>query len=221
MKTVIVIQARMGSTRLPGKVLRPINKTPLLEHLLRRMEAVQGNPMLYVATSDRPENVPLIEFLRKRGIAVFAGDEENVLSRFLAIARETGCETLVRVTGDNPLTDPGMLELLVKSHAETGADYSFMTGLPVGVSAEAVRADKLLELAEKALESDDREHVTLYFKKHPECYKLNFVPAPEAYRHPELSMTVDTPADFEKMTRIFEKYGDSVTLQQAIGEMLP
>ena len=216
MKITVIIQARMGSTRLPGKVMKQLNNKPLIEHLIERISKVQGISDIYVATSHNIENNVLIDFLKSQPTKVFVGDEENVLSRFWAIIKQEKSDVVVRVTADNPLTDDAMLQILLNNHLESNADYSFMKGLPVGVSAEVVNARCILELEGKELEQEDYEHVTIYLKKHPEMYKINYVQAPEEYANPELVLTVDTDDEWENMNRIFAKFGDDVTLLEAI-----
>lgn len=216
MKITAIIQARMGSTRLPGKVLKEINGKPLIEHLIKRISQVQEICNIYVATSKNEENKVLIDFLKSQPVQVFVGDEENVLSRFIEIIKQENSDIIVRITADNPLTDDRMLEILLNNHIENQADYSFMTGLPIGVSAEVVNAKCLLELEEKRLEQEDFEHVTIYLKKHPEVYKINYVQASTEVAYPELVLTVDTEKEMQKMNEIFHQFGDNVTLTEAI-----
>src|ERR1043165_4505929 len=133
----------MASSRCPGKALAPLAGRPLLEVLLDRMAAVGGVDGVVLATSMNPENDPLVEVARHAGFEAFRGDEDDVLRRHLDAARALGADHVVRVTGDNPLTDVETIEVLVARHLREDADYTYVPGdaLLMGILSEVISRD--------------------------------------------------------------------------------
>jgi spore coat polysaccharide biosynthesis protein SpsF len=206
---LIVVQARVGSTRLPGKVLKPLIGRPMIEWLLQRLKRLEPFP-LFLATSEKIENQPLVVLAHKENVSAFQGSEEDVLDRFFQIVQKTTCDVVVRITGDCPLVDPEMIKsalLLFSSLSQV--DYLSNTlkrTYPRGFDIEIIRREALEKAAKEATTPSDREHVTLYITSHPELFRLsNFVTEDDLSRW---RLTVDTPEDFDLIERIFSHFSN-------------
>ncbi|HEY8150966.1 MAG TPA: glycosyltransferase family protein [Vicinamibacteria bacterium] len=217
----IVVSARMASSRCPGKALAPLAGRPLLEVLLDRMAAVRGVDGVVLATSVKGENDPLAELAGRAGFRVFRGDEDDVLRRHVDCARAVGAEHVVRVTGDNPLTDVETIESLVARHRREAADYTYVPGdaLLMGILAEVISRAAL----ERSWERGDARHrselMTLYIKEHPQQFAIAAAELPPGLYRPEYRLTVDEPEDVRLMQEIFARLaapGRRVTTREAI-----
>ena len=123
MKVVAIVQARMGSTRFPNKVMQPISGTPLIGVLLKRLSAAQQIDEIVLATSIDALNEPLAKYVGSMGYAVYRGSENDVLDRYYVAAKEAGAEAVVRITGDCPLIDPAVVDAIITQFLDSGADY--------------------------------------------------------------------------------------------------
>src|SRR5262245_58236394 len=212
----IILQARLGSARLPGKALAPIAGKSILAHCLRRLMFAGVAPVV-LATTDRPEDLALVDVARHLGASVFRGDADDVLCRFVAAANAFGFESIVRATGDNPGTDiqaPGRLLAVLRT---TEADYVYEEGLPYGAAVEAVTRDALDRAAREATRPDDREHVTTYVRRHSHRFHIVQLAAPTPLRRPDVRLTVDTATDLAHVRSLFERTGqDMPSLRQLI-----
>jgi spore coat polysaccharide biosynthesis protein SpsF len=224
-RVVAVVSARMASSRYPGKALAPLKGRPLLEVLLERIASSPALDSVALATSGRPENEPLIEIARRMGVPAFRGDEDDVLRRTVDCARSMGADHVVRVTGDNPLTDLETMERLVELHLASAADYSYVPGdaLLMGILPEVI-ARTALERSWNQGEARHRsELVTLYIKEHPGEFKIQTAELPEGLYHPQLRLTVDEKEDVELMQALFERLqapGKIVSTREAIELLL-
>lgn len=220
----ILVTARMASARYPRKAVAPLGGRPLLEVLLDRLQGVAGCG-LALATSRHPDNDELEALARGMGVAVHRGHEDDVLRRHVDAARELGARHVVRVTGDNPLTDTETLERLVALHLEKDADYTYVPGdaLLMGILSEVI-ATRALERAWERGESRHRsELVTLYLKENPRDFRIVLGQLPDGLDHPELRLTVDHAEDVELMQRLFERLqrpGHRVGTREAIELLL-
>lgn len=199
---VSVIQARMGSTRRPGKVLADLGGEPMLAFMIRRLRTGDIGTIV-VATSTAPVDDPLVELARGLGVTVVRGSEHDVLARFLTAVEAVPASTVVRLTADCPLHDPAVVAAAVEHHRLTEADYTSNTlvrTFPVGLDVEVMRAEMLAEAADEATDPDEREHVTPFFYRRPDRYVL------EAFRNDEPlgdeRWTVDTEDDLERVREI-------------------
>jgi spore coat polysaccharide biosynthesis protein SpsF len=212
----IILQARMGSSRLPGKALATIGNQTILEHCLRRLMFAGVAPVV-LATTDRPEDQALADIATHLGASVFRGDADDVLGRFVAAANAFGFESIVRATGDNPGTDiqaPGRLLAALRT-AE--ADYVHEQGLPYGAAVEAVTRAALVRAASEATQPDDHEHVTSYVRRNSHLFCVLRLPAPAPLRRPDIRLTVDTAEDLTHVRAVFERTGsDRPSLRQLI-----
>lgn len=200
-----LLQARMTSSRLPGKVLKPILGRPMLERQVERILRSQRIDRLIVATSLTPEDDAIRALCKSIGIDCFRGDLENVLDRFYQAARQYNPEHLIRLTGDCPLTDPVLIDELVDFYVERECDYAsncHEPTLPDGLDAEIFSFTALEQTWKEAVLPSHLEHVTLFIRSHPERFKI------ACYKyHQDLShfrWVVDEPEDLEFVRRIYE-----------------
>lgn len=208
---LIIIQARMGSSRLPGKSMMNIAGKPLLDYLVQTVFQVFKEAKLIIATSERVENNLIRNYARANGIDVISGSEENVASRFIeAILKFPQYEYFMRLCGDSPFFDIELLER-GKKVLNDGNNYQFITskfneGFPMGSNLEIV--DRALYLAkyEKFTKSEHFEHVTKYFYEDFEAYKSYVIKcAIHGFDEPKNKLSVDTSEDFMKAEFLLEK----------------
>lgn len=202
----IILQARFGSSRLPGKALATIGGRTVLEHCLRRLMFAGVAPVV-LATTRRPEDDALEAVARSLGAGVFRGDATDVLSRYLNTADAFDFDVVIRATGDNPGVDiqaPGRLLAAMRAN---DADYAGEDGLPYGAAVEAVTRDALARAGHSAYHAEDREHVTTYVRRNTQMFKVLAIPAPAPLRRPDVRVTVDTAADLEHVRELFARTG--------------
>lgn len=189
----------MGSTRLPGKSMKPVLGKPLLGYLLERLKRCQKADAVVVATTTLAEDDPIAETARKMGVQVVRGSSEDLVARYLQAAHEHHADVVVRVTGDCPLIDPAWIDRLIAQFVEAkDLDYLSNTierSFPRGMDIEVFRIKSLEETDRLAIQSSDREHVTLFMYRHPEQFRLKNVRFTEDQSHHR--WTVDTAEDFQ------------------------
>jgi spore coat polysaccharide biosynthesis protein SpsF len=216
-KLGIIIQARMGSTRLPGKVLRPIIGKPLLGHVLARAGRLKHPAHTVVATTVNERDDLIVEFCKENRAEVFRGSEANVLDRYHQCATTYRFDHIVRLTADNPFTDIVELDRLIDLHLSWEADFSHsFPVLPIGVGAEVFRFDALDLSARYSTEPHHFEHVDEYMIEHPERFKTMQLDAIPAKHFPQVRLTVDDETDYRRACYIAEKAGEQVTTEQAV-----
>jgi spore coat polysaccharide biosynthesis protein SpsF len=201
-----ILQARMGSSRLPGKALRPILGMPMTLRQIERVQRAGTIDQLVVATSTDPDDDILASTVEDAGVTVRRGPLDDVLARFVQVVNEFDPDQVIRLTGDNPLHDPAVIDLVVGEHLAAGVDYT-STGLtrtfPYGLDVEAVRPAVLRELAAAPTDAEEREHVTLGVYRRPETFSLHAVT--QIPDRSDLRWTVDYPEDLRWVTTIFER----------------
>jgi spore coat polysaccharide biosynthesis protein SpsF len=216
-KLGIIIQARMGSTRLAGKVLRPINGRPLLGHVLDRATHLKHSATTVVATTANPRDEIIVDFCKANHTEVFRGSEANVLDRYYQCAMTYGFDHIVRLTADNPFTDIVELDRLIDLHLSIQADFSYsFPVLPIGAGAEIFRFEALEESTRCSTEPHHFEHVDEYMIEHPERFKSVQLDVVAAKRFPQVRLTVDDETDYRRACYIAERGGGQVTTEQAI-----
>ncbi len=218
-RTVAIIQARTGSTRLPGKVMLPLLAEPLLVHVVRRVARASLVDATVVATTTLRDDDSIVDLAGARGWLVGRGSEMDLLERYLATARVHDAERVVRITSDCPLIDPGVIDEVVATLEADGADYASNTleprTFPRGLDVEAMTMAALETAGREDRDPASREHATPYLYRHPERFRLTGIRLPEDLsRH---RWTVDTPEDYELVRRIYDGLGrDDFTWRDAL-----
>lgn len=203
--TAVVLQARMGSTRLPGKALLPLGDSTLIAQVMRRLSLVPAD--LRVLATDEASADRLGGEAARCGFDLLVGPAEDVLGRYCLAIRRYGIDLVVRATGDNPLVSHELARLLLKRRASARAgqrsDYSGYLGMPTGMGVELVAAAALLRAEAETRVARDREHVCPYLYEHPRLFVIDRPLSPPEYRMPEGSVTVDTAVDYEAMVEAY------------------
>ncbi len=210
MKVVAIVQARMGSTRLPNKVMKLINGVPMIELLLARLARAREVDEIVLATSEDLRNQPLIDHVAGLGYRSWQGSENDVLDRYLQAARGAGADVVVRITGDCPLTDPAVVDEVIRRFKASAADYCSNTNPPTypdGLDVEVFTVAALERAAHETDKSYDHEHVTPYLKD-PVRFSQAQVSAGEDYS--ALRWTVDEAADFAVVEAVFSHFAPNV-----------
>src|SRR5579859_87524 len=205
---VAVVQARMGSSRLPGKVLMPVAGKPLLWHIVHRLGQCRTVDRVAVATSTDLRDDAIAQFCGQAGVACIRGPLHNVLERYRLAAAETGAQTLLRVTGDAPLIDPGLVDYLVSSMTEAEADFvQFAPGILCAHEGVDVFSRRALDwLTSHAADHEiAREHVTSYFKKYPDAVNTAYLPAYGPLARGPQRLSVDEPEDMDRLRVIYDR----------------
>lgn len=207
MTTVAIIQARMTSTRLPGKVMADLCGEPLLSYMLRRVARSAHLDGIWVATTTNPEDDPVAALCKSRGIPVFRGDEADVLGRYTGAAREAEADTIIRLTADCPMIDPAVVDAAIETFRNGGYDYlsnSIRLSYPDGLDVEVFTRGALEEADAKADLPFHREHVTPYMRTGiygdevpTGDFKVGQMTAPADFSH--LRWTVDTQEDLDRV----------------------
>lgn len=218
MKIGIIIQARMGSSRLPGKVLKKIGTKNLLEHILFRLSKLKNNAEIIIATSNLPQDDAIESFCAQNNINCFRGSELNVLERYYLCAKENDFSHIVRLTGDNPFTDIEELDRLIDLHVSSFADYSrSFAALPKGIGGEIFTFDSLEQSYKCGFKENHIEHVNEYIEENEHLFTIAELAVNENKRRPDLSLTVDTPEDYKKACFIVEhSKNEYITTEEAI-----
>lgn len=214
----VVIQARLGSTRLPGKVLKMIGKKTLLEHIMYRLSYLKTEAEVVVVTSTEAQDDELAQFCESHGYKCFRGSEQNVLERYYLCSKQYGFTDIVRLTADNPFVDVEEIDRLIEFYKESGADYakSFET-LPYGVGAEIFSFAALDRDYRESSQPHHFEHVNEYILENPQIFKTVTLQTSEEKNHPTVRLTVDTKEDYDRACFIVENSTQEyVTTQEAI-----
>jgi spore coat polysaccharide biosynthesis protein SpsF len=199
--TAVVMQARMGSTRLPGKSLLPLGGSSLVEQAMARLALVPAD--VRVLATDEASAAALAPAARRGGFELLVGPAEDVLARYCLAIRRFGIDLVVRATGDNPLVSQELASLLLERRAAHPSDYAGFLGMPLGMGVELVGAEALLRAEAEARGPEEREHVCPYLYGSPELFRVDRPDAPSEYRMSGASVTVDTVADYEAVLRIY------------------
>lgn len=207
MKTVIISQARMTSTRLPGKVLKEVLNKPLLVYHIERLQRVASADELVIATTTNMTDDPIADLCSRMGIGCYRGSEEDVLSRYYEAALTYKADIVVRVTSDCPMIDTGVVDRVIGYYKENCAQYDYVCNTlqrtyPRGMDTEVFSFRALEEASRYATAKPEREHVTPYLYHHPERFRLGNVAMDRdesRYR-----WTVDTIEDFTLIKKIIE-----------------
>lgn len=202
----IIIQARMGSTRLPGKVLMEVAGKTILWHMIKRLSYCRAVDTIVLATTTLGQDDALAEFALKNNITCVRGSEKDVLSRHYEAGLASGADTLVRLPSDKPLVEPAVVDMVVREHLDSGADYTsnwLKPTFPIGIEVEVMKFDALEKAHREAQASYQREHVTPYLYENPALFKTHSVEAQGKLRRPDIRLTIDTPEDLDLIRKIY------------------
>ena len=210
LKTVAIVQARMGSTRLPNKVMRPICGVPMIELLLRRLSQAQEIDQIVVATSTDPKNQPLAEHVRSLGYACEQGSENDVLERYVHASEKYGADIVVRITGDCPLVDSSIVDACIRGFKSSGADYFSNVNPPTfpdGLDVEVFSANALTQCSLNTDKKHDREHVTPHIR---ESGLFNNAGIQNKEDLSAIRWTVDDPEDLKVVESVFTHFAPDI-----------
>lgn len=208
-KVVMILQARMGSTRLPGKSLMPLAGQPLIGRILERVLRCKSVCTIVLATTEKKEDDALAAWGREYGVEVFRGSENDLVDRYYQTALKYNADVIVRLPADNPVAEPKEIDRIVAYHLKGEADFSSNThnilgnDYPDGLGAEVFDFKLLHEIWQITTDPRNREHPHTYIYEHPEKYKIGTVPCPKAFRRPDLALDVNTEAEYEFLRNIY------------------
>lgn len=205
-KVVAIIQARMDSTRLPGKILKPILGEPMLARMLERVKRVTKIDAVVVATTDKIEDDAVAELAKEYDTGVFRGSEEDVLDRFYKAAKEAHADIVVRLTGDCPLHDPEVIDEVIEHFLTNKLEYTCSpANYSEGLDTEVFSFTALERAWREAKLPSEREHVTPYIRNHPELFRVDGEWKSGSGDYSSMHWSVDTQGDFDFVTKIFEQ----------------
>lgn len=213
-----IIQARMGSSRLPGKVMmKPDGNNPIVFHVVKQLQHCKLLDKIVVATTNLPEDDQLSNFISNMGSLIFRGSSDDVLDRYYQCAKQFSFSDIVRITSDNPLIDPTIVDLVVGRYLEGKFDYvtnSFPRTFPQGTETEVFSFRILENVWKNAKKPLEREHVTPYIYNNPDKFKISNVNYSENLSH--LRWTVDRENDFKLVQNLFRKIKNRPILMKDI-----
>lgn len=204
---IAIIEARMASTRLPGKVLLTAADKSMLSHLILRLRKVSKISRIVIATSLEFDDRKIELVAEAEGVGVFRGDHLDVLKRVTDAAEAFGATSVLSVTADCPIIDPSIVQRVVDEYVEGDFDLvsnGIVRSYPDGMDASVVSLSALQEADAEAGDPLDREHVLRYIYKRPEVFSIEHVQAPEHLHWPELGLTLDEPADYDLLNALIE-----------------
>lgn len=222
MKTILIIQARMGSSRLPGKILKPLGDTVELDYVVSRCRQVQGVDDVIVATSVLSQDDEVEVWCRKQGVTCYRGSEDDVLDRYYSCARTYRPDYVIRVTADCPFIDYQLGSEMVETMKCSPCDIMMLEGvLPRGLAMEIVSFAALEYMHTHGNEERHREHVTYYAYEYPERFRTVTLTVPNEIRHPQLRITLDTKEDYAMLTAVAEEFkGDMLVPAKRVVQYL-
>lgn len=213
MNCVASIQVRLGSSRLPGKVMKEVCGKPVIGHLLDRLERCRYLDDIGVATSELPENDLIYDYCLSRNMPCFRGSEEDVLSRLLGSLQSLNADIGVVVFGDCPLIDPVIVDEMISAFKEDSTlDFlgnDLKTTYPPGMDVEVFKTSTLKDSHQRATDPAIREHGTLFIRMNPSIYNLKNVEAPTGLNRPDILLGLDTVEDFEVITAVLSFFSRS------------
>lgn len=206
--TLAIIQARTGSSRLPGKMLLKLGDDYIIYWVIKRLLKCKKIDKLIVATSSNSKDDFLAEVIERIGVSVFRGDEDDVLGRFYKVSKKYNYDNIVRVCADNPFIDPNEVDKLIDFFLCNSCDYSFnhqdklSNNYADGFGAEIFTQKTLNYLNQFCNDIKIREHVTLYLWENIKLFRINTFKAPKELSYPKLKFDLDTKKDYEKLSEL-------------------
>ncbi len=211
MRIVATIEARMGSSRLPGKVLLKARNIPMLEHLIDRLNKVKLIEEVVVATTINTKDDQIVEFCHNKGVKSYRGSEDDVMGRVIGAAKFCSADLIVEITADCPIIDPNIIEQIINIYLANNVDYVSnckIRSYPDGMDTQVFSLGVLENSYKMTDNYIDREHVTLHIRNNPDLFSsINVVAPPEIY-NPELGLTLDEKDDYLLIKNIIENLYD-------------
>ena len=222
-RVIASIEARMGSSRLPGKVLADLAGEPALTRLLRRLRLAQRLDGIVLATTTEAADDALEEWAEREGVAVYRGSEDDVLGRVTAAQESMESDVVVEITGDNVLGDPELIDLAVETFLANDCDVvtnSVHHSYPNGMEVQVFTLEALAEVARQVHDPVVREHVSLHFYEHPDRYRIVHLLAPRRWARPDYRLVLDYPEDLVLIAEIYRRleplHGDAFGLDEIL-----
>ncbi|HHW36020.1 MAG TPA: acylneuraminate cytidylyltransferase [Bacillales bacterium] len=222
MKTVIIIQARIGSSRLPGKILKPLGDSVVLDYVVSRCKQVESVDEVIVATSTLSQDDTVEQWCLQNNVPCFRGSEADVLSRYYMCAKLYEPDYVIRVTSDCPFVDYELANDVIVEMEKNPADIVLLNGkLPRGLAVEMISFSALEYIFNNGHEPRHREHVTYYAYEYPQQFQATTLKVAEGLQHPELRITLDTEEDYQLCQAIAEYFrGDKLVPSQTVVNFL-
>ncbi len=211
MNIIAIIQARMGSSRLPGKILKPVGDTDVLSYNIARCRAIKGLSEVVVATSTLPQDDLIVQWCQNQGVTYFRGSEDDVLDRYVQCAKVYKPDYVMRVTSDCPFVDYEMASEMVALMERERKDVMLLEGdLPRGLAVELISYETLLTINERGKEPRHREHVTYYAYEFKEQFETVSYQVPENRQAPKTRITLDTEEDYAMLVKVAAHFNDNL-----------
>ena len=207
------IEARMNSSRLPGKVMKKVNGKSMLEYMVSRVKKVPNINKIVIATSINSEDDAIVQEANNLGVAIYRGSENDVMSRVLCAAEENKFDEFVALTGDCPLIDPKIISEVIYEFIHNNFDYisnAIVRSYPDGMDVQVLNFRSLKLSSEMTQEQLHREHVTLHIYKNPDIFRVKNITANLELFWPELGLTLDQIEDFELIKNIIENFAPRI-----------
>lgn len=229
MKVVAVVQARMGSTRLPGKMMLPLGKKPAITHVLQRTDKAASVDETILATTDKERDELLQNRARELGIETYRGDETDVLGRVLSAAQMADADLIVRIAGDCPLVSPDIIDLAVDTLLETDSDYvsnKINRTFPLGLDVEVFSWNSFLMVDQATDAANEREHVTVYYLDHQERFSTENITSSQLFdqklyrNRTDIELTLDESADYVFLDQIFTMLPEGARDPQSVIDLI-
>ncbi len=217
--TAVFLQVRLQSTRLPQKALIKLAEKTVIEHAMEALRLMKAD--IFALLTDYASGEALKPYAEKCGFEVFSGSEFDVLSRFAMAARKWKPDRIVRATGDNPLVSWTLADRACEIHEKRGADFCGLLGMPLGTGVEVLKAKSLLAADKEATDPYEREHVSpfLYFRRNRFSILRPYAPA---YALCDVEVTLDTPEDYQFISRIYEElyHNEPISVERLVQWLL-
>lgn len=211
-RIVATIEARMTSSRLPGKVMLEARGKPMIAHLIDRLRRAKSIDQVVLATTVNRADDCLVELARAMGIGHFRGSETDVMTRVIGAAESAGADIVVEITGDCPVIDPGIVEQTLQMFLHNDCDYvsnAHVRSYPDGMDCQVFKLETLKKSAALTDDPLDHEHVTLHIRRHPELFRPIYLVAPPDLSWPELGLVLDEPRDYELLKQLIGHFGNA------------
>jgi len=211
MKFIATIEARMTSSRLPGKPLMKAGGKTMLEHLVMRLRRVKSIDSIVLATTINNEDDDLVNEAERLGINCFRGSEDDVLNRVIGAASSIDADVIIEITGDCPIIDPGIVEQTIQMYKAHNVDYVsnvMIRSYPDGMDVQVFTLETLIKSASMTNDPLDIEHVSLHIRNNPELFTRVHLVAPPELHWPELGLTLDEEKDFDLISTVIEHFVD-------------